>query len=47
MAVREFFLKFRRSPKSQIFVDHNALLKQYRDTYKEQKSENKLEIGHL
>ena len=42
-----FFSKFCRSPKSQIFIDHNALLTQNRDTHKELNSKIKMEIWQL
>ena len=42
-----FFRKFCRSPESQIFFYHNALLTQNRGTCKKLKSKNKIEIGHL
>ena len=41
------FPKFCRSPKPQIFLDHNALLTQNRNTCEKLKSKNKIEIGHL
>ena len=41
------FSKFCRSPKLQIFIDHNALLTQNRDTHKKLNSKIKMEIWQL